>query len=397
LEDAWLRARDFSRILLIKLSAVGDVVHTIPVLNKLRRRYPSARIDWLLRPEMAELVRHHPAVSNVLLFARQEWDTLRRTGWLAVRNLGGLVREMRGARYELTIDMQGQFRTALFTLASGAPVRIGFDRPRPEVWQSSERRLPAEAYRHGWKGAREGSWMAYTHPIRISTLDAHAVDRYLRVGAMLGCDDEPADFSFVIPEASLASACDLLARHGVRDEARRSALVVLAPGTMWETKHWRIEEFAGVARHFLAQGRPVVLIGSAADGRACGDIVTEAAGSIDLSGRTTLSELAAIIRMAAVCITNDSGPMHLAVALDRPVVSVFGPSDALWIGPYHRPEAVVSANLPCAPCYLRTLDRCPHDHACMRQVSAASVIARVESSLANATVRGAPRVLTAHG
>lgn len=390
MEDAWLPARDFNRILLIKLSAVGDVVHTIPVLNKLRRRYPLARIDWLVRPQIADLVRHHPAISNVLLFARQEWDTLTRTAWPALRNLGGLVAELRSARYDLTIDMQGQFRTALFTLASGAPVRIGFDRPRPEIWQRSERRLPAAAYRHGWKGAREGAWIAYTHPIRISTLDAHAVDRYLRVGAMLGCDDEPADFSFVIPDASVASACGLLALHGVRDEASRSTLVVLAPGTMWETKHWRTEEFADVARHFLARGRPVALIGSKADGRVCSGIAAAAPGSIDLSGHTTLSELAAIIRMAAICITNDSGPMHLAVALERPVVSIFGPSDALWIGPYGRPHAVVSANLPCSPCYLRALDRCPHDHACMRQVSAAAVIARAESSLATET-RGPER------
>ncbi len=389
MEDASLPVRDFNRILLIKLSAVGDVVHTFPVLNKLRRRYPSARIDWLLRPQIAELVRHHPAVSNVLLFARHEWDTLRRTGWPALRNLGRLLAELRGARYDLTIDMQGQFRTALFTLASGAPVRIGFDRPRPEVWKRSERRLPPEAYRHGWKGAREGAWIAYTHPIRIATLEAHAVDRYLRVGAMLGCDDEPADFSFVIPDASVASACDLLSRHGVRDADDRCALVVLAPGTMWETKHWRTGEFAAVARHFLARGRPVVLIGSAADVRTCKEIVTGAPGCIDLCGRTTLSELAAIIRTAAVCITNDSGPMHLAVALDRPVVSVFGPSDALWIGPYRRPHAVVSANLPCAPCYLRSLDRCPHDHACMRQVSASAVIARAELSLANTTAGAA--------
>jgi heptosyltransferase I len=397
LDDGSLRSHDFRRILLIKLSAVGDVIHTIPVLNKLRLRYPFARIDWLLRPEIAELVRHHPAVSNVLLLARQDWPTPASSFWDAVGNLGGLVRQMRAARYELTIDMQGQFRTALLTLASRAPVRIGFDRPRPEVWRASSRKLPAQAYRHGWKGAREGSWLAYTHPIRISTLDAHAVDRYLRVGAMLGCDDGPADFSFVVPAAAIASACELLARHGIADAARRSALVVLAPGTLWETKHWRSQEFARVARYFLARGRPVALIGSRRDHPACAAIATTAPGCVDLSGQTTLTQLAAVIQTAAVCITNDSGPMHLAVALDRPVVSVFGPSDALWIGPYRRPNAVVSANLPCAPCYLRTLDRCPHDHACMRSVSATAVIERAELSLASAREGAAPAMAAHRG
>jgi len=299
-----------------------------------------------------------------------------------LRHLTELVGEMRATRYELAIDLQGQFRTALFTLASRAPVRIGFDRPRREVWQATERKLPPEAYRHGWKGAREGSWIAYTHPIRIATLDMHAVDRYLRVGDLLGLDDGPADFSFVIPPTAVARADELLSRSGGR--GRGSGLVVFAPGTMWETKHWRAEGFAAVARHFLDQGRAVVVIGSAGDRRVCAEIVAAAPGAIDLAGHTTLTELAEIVRRASLCITNDSGPMHLAVALQRPVVSIFGPSDALWIGPYRRPDAVISAQVPCAPCYLRTLRRCPNDHACMRAVSPAAVIERAERSLAAA-------------
>src|SRR5207302_10830714 len=119
LDAASLRARDFRRILLIKLSAVGDVVHTIPVLNKLRRRYPSARIDWLVTPAIAELIRHHPGVSNVVLFARQDWSTPWRPGWSALRGAMSLVRELRAARYDLIIDLHGQFRTALFTLMAG--------------------------------------------------------------------------------------------------------------------------------------------------------------------------------------------------------------------------------------------------------------------------------------
>jgi heptosyltransferase I len=377
LDPASLRTHEFHRILLIKLSAVGDVIHTIPVLNKLRRRYPTARIDWLLRPQIAELIGHHPAITNVLPFARElSWQA----GWRSLRNVADLVGEMRSTRYELAIDLQGQIRTALFTLASRAPVRIGFDRPRREVWQATERKLPPEAYRHGWKGAREGSWIAYTHPIRIATLDMHAVDRYLRVGDLLGLDDGPADFSFVIPPTAVARADELLGRLG--GGRLGSGLVVLAPGTMWETKHWTAEGFAAVARHFLDQRRAVVLIGSSADRRVCAEIVAAAPGAVDLAGRTTLTELAAIVRRATLCITNDSGPMHLAVALERPVVSIFGPSDALWIGPYRRPEAVISAQVPCAPCYLRALRRCPNDHACMRAVSPAGVIERAERSLA---------------
>jgi lipopolysaccharide heptosyltransferase I len=379
-----LRTRDFRRILLIKLSAVGDVVHTIPVLNKLRRRYPSARIDWLVTPAIAELIRHHPAVSNVVLFTRQDWSQPWRPGWPALGRVARLVAELRRARYELIVDMHGQLRTAFFTLAAGAPVRIGFDRPRAQVWNASDRIFPAEAYKHAWKGAREASWIAYTHRMAVPTLDVHAVDRYLSVGPMLGLDDGPADFSFPVPPAAVARVDALLRENGI---AAGSGVLLCAPGTNWETKHWSAERFAEVARHFLARGWHVALIGAERERAVCAGVAASAPGAVDLCGQTTLTELAALVRRSGGCVTNDSGPMHLAVALDRPVVSIFGPTDALWIGPYGRPDAVLRTDLPCAPCYLRQLRHCRHDHACMREVTAAAVIARMETTLAAA---GAP-------
>jgi ADP-heptose:LPS heptosyltransferase len=127
-----------------------------------------------------------------------------------------------------------------------------------------------------------------------------------------------------------------------------------------------------------------VLAGSSAERARCGTVAAHSPGVLDLCGRTTLSELAALIRRAEVCVTNDSGSMHLAVALDRPVVSVFGPTDPVWIGPYGRPHAVVRAGVPCAPCYLRSLSQCPHAHRCMALVKGATVIERVETMLAAA-------------
>jgi heptosyltransferase-1 len=374
-----LRTRDFRRILLIKLSAVGDVVHTIPVLNKLRRRYPSARIDWLVTPAIADLIRHHPAVSNVVLFTREDWATPWR--FAALGRVGKLAAELRRARYDLIVDMHGQFRTAFFTLAAGAPVRIGFDRPRPEVWHASERSFPREAYKHAWKGAREASWLAYTHRIPVPTLDVHAVDRYLTVGPMLGLDGGPADFSFPVPADAVARVETLLRANGI---AAGDGVLLCAPGTNWETKHWSAERFAEVARHFLARGWRIVLIGAQRERPVCARVAAAAPGTFDLCGQTSLTELAALVRRSSGAITNDSGPMHMAVALDRPVVSVFGPTDALWIGPYRRPDAVLRADLPCAPCYLRQLRHCRHGHACMGEITAAAVIERMEATLAAA-------------
>jgi predicted lipopolysaccharide heptosyltransferase III len=391
LDLASLRYRDFRRILLIKLSAVGDVVHTIPVLNKLRRRYPSARIDWLVTPAIAELLRHHPAITNVVEFDRNEWSA--RWRWSAFASSARLATKLKAVDYDLVVDMHGQFRTAVFALATGAPVRIGFDRPRTEVWEASGRTLPAEARKHAWKGAREGSWLAYTHHVRVPTLDVHAVDRYLSVGPMLGLDEAAADFSFPIPAAATGRIDRLLQERSIGGASPRY-LLTIAPGTIWETKHWRSEGFAEVARHFLRKGFTVVLIGSARERGACDEVATLAPGSLNLAGETTLTELAAIIRRSTICLTNDSGPMHLAVALGRPVVSIFGPTDSVWIGPYQRPEAVLQAGLPCAPCYLRRLSRCPHDHACMREVSAHAVIERIEMGLMDAAPSAQPGALS---
>jgi heptosyltransferase I len=375
LPPADLTRRDFRKILLIKLSAVGDVVHTIPVLNKLRRRYPTAQLDWLVTPAIAELLRHHPAITNIIEFEREVWSTPWRLTPFA--SYARLAAKLRTAAYDLVVDMHGQFRTAALTLATGAPARIGFDRPRASVWAASPRKFPEQARKHAWQGAREGSWLVYTHHIPVPTLDLHAVDRYLNVGPILGLDKEPADFSFPIPQLASSRIDSLLRQYGTD----RREIVIIAPGTIWETKQWGSEKFAKVAGHFISKGFAVVLIGSQRERIVCEEVAALAPGAINLAGMTALSELAALIHRSTIGITNDSGPMHLAVALDRPVISIFGPTDPVWIGPYRRANAVLQADLECSPCYLRRLKHCHHDHACMRSVSPLAVIERAESAL----------------
>jgi heptosyltransferase I len=374
--SADLSSRDFQRILLIKLSAVGDVVHTIPLLNTLRQRYAAARIDWLVTPPIAELLAHNPAITNVVEFQRQEWSAPWRPAPYV--SAARLIAMLRAAEYDLVLDLQGQLRSGVFAFASGAPVRIGFDRPRAALWKTSPRKIPDDARRHAWQGAREGSWLAYTHHVELPTLDLHPVERYLRFGAMLGLDDNAADFSFPIPPEATTRVDALLDYY----EIAGAKLVVMAPGTNWETKQWRSDGFAEVARHFLEKKFAVVLIGSDREHAVCAAVAELAPGAINLAGETTLPELAALIRRGAICVSNDSGPMHLATALDRPVVAFFGPTDPIWAGPYRRGDAVLRADLPCSPCYLRQLSRCMYGHACMKDVSASAVIERAEKILA---------------
>ena len=350
-----LASQSFQRILLIKPSAVGDVVHALPVLVKLRERYPQAQIDWLITPENADLVRWHPGVSNVVLFDRRRFARFGRN-WSATTGMLRLLHRIWRARYELVVDLHGQLRSALFTVASGAPYRVGFER------------------------TREGAWMTYSHRIPLPTMDAHAVDRYLWLGQVLGFDAAQPDFSIYLPAEIEQNVANLLASRGAADRP----LAVLVPGTVWETKHWRIEGFADVARNLMGRGYAVVLAGSPKDRPRCKAVAEAAPGACDLSGQTTLAEMIALVRRATTCVTNDSGSMHIAVALNKPVVSVFGPTSPLRTGPYGRPLSVVQADVSCTPCYLRKLARCPHDHLCMQQVASSTVIERVDRLLSPA-------------
>jgi lipopolysaccharide heptosyltransferase I len=358
-----LRHAEFSRILLIKPTALGDVVHTLPVLVKLRQRYPEAKIDWLVTPENAELVRCHPALNDVVLFDRRAY---RRDRLRALAGTWAMLRALRRARYDLAIDLHGQLRSGFFACASGAPVRIGYDRPRRETGAKA----------HGWAGAREFSWLAYTHRMSIRTLAVHAIDRYLWLGEMLGFDDSPPDQTLHLPPEAETAAAALLQPLG------ETPFAVLAPGTLWETKHWRPDGFAEIARRLSARGLAVLITGTSQDAARAAIIKAAAPSALDLCGRTSPAELASLLRHARIAITNDSGAMHLAVAAGAPVVAVFGPTDPVRVGPYGQAEHVVLAGVECSPCFLRRLSQCPNGHACMELATPDLVWSRVEQVLA---------------
>jgi heptosyltransferase I len=382
-----LADRTFERILLIKLSAIGDVIHTVPLLNALRRRYPAARIDWLSKPTPAEFVRDLPAVDEVLVYGENHTE-VPQYNWDGITHFVRLVRDrrflamlsrLRAARYDLVIDMQAQLRSGFVSIVTGAPVRIGFDRPRKEVWEIEGRALPPGTIERAWKGAREGSWLAYTHFVRLPTLAMHAVDRYLLVGDLLGFAREAPNFSIPI-RAEAERRIDALLQEHVGASGRPP--IVMTPATLWQTKRWQPDGFAAVARHFLAQGYPVLLAGAANEAEECRRIAAAAPGTVVVAGLTSLPELSALIRRSAIMVTNDSGPLQLTMALGGAAVAMFGPTNPVWVGPYRRPEALVSAGVACSPCYLRNLSRCPHDHACMQAIAPERVIGVIEAQLA---------------
>ncbi len=339
------------------------MVHAVPTLVELRRRFPGAQIDWLVTPENAELVRCHPALSGVVLFDRRSF----KTGWRAWLGLLQLLSKLRRARYDLVIDLHGQLRSAAFALATGAPVRIGFARP-------ASRRASNRSAR-GWAGAREGSWLACTHQIPIKTLEVHAVDRYLWLGALLGFMPGPPVQTLHLPAAAEEKVGQLIAAYGLN----HGRLAVIAPSTIWETKHWRPDGFAEVARSLVAAGWRVALVGTPRDGALCARLCSLCPEARDLSGQTSTAELAALIHRAQLCVANDSGAAHLAVAFGTPLAAIYGPTNPITVGPYRQPEAVVRLDLPCSPCNFRRLAQCPNGHACMEQLPVDLVLQRIHT------------------
>jgi len=225
--------------------------------------------------------------------------------------------------------------------------------------------LSGAAVRVGFSNARELAPLFYTHHVPIDSMDQHAVDRYLCITEALGCGRAPVEFDFCIGQAERAQVRALLGDRG--------RFAVLLPGTNWPTKRWPAEHFAALVGPLRQELELVSVIAGGADAVPVAREICRLAsdgdcGVVDLTGRTR--QLVALLEQAALVIANDSGPMHIAAALGRPLVAVFGPTNPIRTGPYRRPDSVVRVQIPCSPCYSR---RCSHI-SCMRWLEAAGVL-----------------------
>jgi lipopolysaccharide heptosyltransferase I len=328
------------RILLIKPSAIGDVVHALPILNLLRRRWPEAHISWLVTPICAGLLESHPQLDEIILFERHRYAKFWRKPELMIE-LAELTRELRHGKFDLVVDLQGLFRSGWLTYQTRAPIRVGFT------------------------NAREFAWLGYTHQVPVD-IDQHAVDRYLAITELLGCGRGPVEFVFATNDVDRQFAAHLT--NGVERYA------LLFPGTNWATKRWPVAHFAAMVEPLQQRfGLKSVVGGSSGEQQ----IASQVRGALNLAGKTNLRQLTALIEGADLVISNDSGPMHIAAALNKPLVALFGPTNPTRTGPYLREDSVVRLDIPCSPCYAR---RCVHQ-SCLRWLSVDAVLHLVEDAL----------------
>ncbi len=294
---------DAPKILIVRLSAIGDVIHGLPVLMALRSQWPSAFLAWVVEGRAAELLEGHPALDAIVRAPR---------GWLRrAATALDVRRRLRNLDCDIALDLQGLTKSAIAARLSGARRRIGFD---------------------GHDGRELSRWL---NNERVTPHATHVVDRNLELLAPLGIGAPAADFGWHESAADAAAGETLVdTLFGSLPERPRFALI--NPGAGWRSKIWPAERFAGVARYLGARREMPSVVAWAGDTeRAMAEaIVAQSAGHARLAPATSLRQLAALARRAALFVSADTGPLHLAVAVGTPSVGLFGPMPVERNGPY---------------------------------------------------------------
>lgn len=342
-------------ILIIQTAFLGDAVLTTPLLTTLKEHHPAAGISVLCTPETAEIFKSHPAVSDVIIFDKRNRERSLRARW-------DLIRRLKARRFALAVIPHRSLTSALIARLAGIPRRVGFS-------------------------SSQGKWlMTDTVPFRWGV---HDVERNLALLGKLGIHTSAAPLHLEADPVALAAIDGRLKAAGLKANQK---LVGINAGSVWATKRWLPEGFAAVADRIAGElGAKVLFIGGAKDQELIGKILgLMKTPALNWAGQTTLSELIAAISRCAVFLTNDSGPMHIAVACRVPTVAIFGPTTKeLGFFPYGEGHIVIEKDLSCRPCGLHGANACPLGHfECMKTISPEEVFDAVKKLSSPAVVGG---------
>ena len=336
------------KILILKPSSLGDVVQALPVLRLLKLHLPHSEMFWWIDARLVGLLEVDPDLAGLFPFERKRWAAPSR--WLEVL---ASIQAMRAKRFDWVIDLQGLARSGAFAWLAKGAFTIGLD------------------------DAREGARGFYDVAVPRPAPNAHAVDWYLAVLPRLGVAVHER-FQWLPERPELAAQV----RHKWHPNAAR--WLVLLPGARWDNKRWPAEYFAELVQRLSPTNAELrfAILGSTEDG-ATARFITAANPHrcLDLTGQTTLPEMIEWVRLSELVVTNDTGPMHVAAALGKPVVAMFGPTDPKRTGPYHQKENTLQLReLPCVPClkhscsYVKPLE-------CLRALTPAMVCEAAQARL----------------
>jgi lipopolysaccharide heptosyltransferase II len=325
------------------MGSLGDVARGLCLVSHIKQNRPHSRVTWLVEPKWAELVKLHGQIDRTIVFQR---------AW-RLSAIWRLYQDLRGDQYDITLDLQRILKSGFFSLLSGAARRVGFQRGN----------------------AKEFNWIFNNEHIGYFSDDLPKIQHYLKFTEHLGLPAaEHLEFGFTALEVGRT------APRIIANLQQPFAAVVL--GTSWDTKNWHYEGYVGLIERIVEDIRlKVVLIGdkSQSDLAAKLNVSIDSPEVIDLTGRTSLTQLVAVLKAAAVGVGPDSGPGHLAAGANTPFVTLFGPTSPRRTAPYGCEELVVMSEIDCAPCYRK---RCPkRNKECMLAIDAQVVLEKVRLAL----------------
>jgi heptosyltransferase I len=324
-------------ILIVKLSAIGDVIHTLPALSALRKLYPDSHITWVIEEASSDIILDHPYLDHVIISHRKQWiDNLKhRKIGRTIREIRSFMHDLRSRPYDLVIDFHGLFKSAVVVFLSSGKRKLGYD------------------------SMQELSGLFLNEKIH-EDMKKHAVDRYLDFLRYLNADIIKPDFIIPIREDNKVHVDELLRTNEID---KSDQFVAVSPTALWKTKLWQDENFALLCDRITEELKiRVVLTGSNRMELARIQSMMRNPAA-NLGAETTLRDLAYLCQRSSLLITTDSGPMHIAAAMGTPVIALFGPTDPSRTGPYGKGHTVLRKDLPCSPCFLKKCDltQCMHD------------------------------------
>jgi heptosyltransferase I len=342
------------KILIIKLSAIGDVVQTLPALEAIKRTYPKGEITWVVEEAAAGILEGHPLIHHLLISRRKSWIRMLKTPltfFTGMKRIIVFLRELRSTHYDIAIDFQGLLKSGMLIGFARAHRKIGFDR------------------------ARELSHLFLNEKLPPYDKEKHALERYLDVAGYLGAVNPSPTC-----ELPIEREIEILKERLKKTAGAKHALpllVVINPVARWITKLWSERKFAELADRLIQEKNAVIIFTGSSDDRAViGRIVSMMKLKAEnWAGETTLKELAALASLSDLFITTDTGPMHLAAAAGAKVVALFGPTAPWRTGPYGTSHIVVRKGLECSPCFQR---KCG-DVQCMEAITVEEVLEKINA------------------
>ncbi|APG26632.1 lipopolysaccharide heptosyltransferase I [Syntrophotalea acetylenivorans] len=339
------------RVLIVKISALGDVIHALPTLAWLKSIDPSIEIDWLVEEGFAPLLEGHSLLRKVHRLGLKRW---RRQGFLAtLKGIRQTIIDLRQENYDMVLDLQGNCKSGIFTLLAGASQRFGFARDGVREWPNL---------------------LATNRKVALTPADHHVSDRSLAVARAAFPEGKTALLAGpmnVSPEASAT-----VQRQLTELDLDRQPLVVLQYGTTWTTKLWPLECWQELAGRLCDdyRVRPILLWGNDTEKQACIAIHRATDGRAIIWPRGSLPELVALLQKADLVIGGDTGPIHIAAAVGTSTISLFRVTDAERNGPRGDEHICLQSPLDCSPCLRKD---CERDAECGKSISVSEVFRSV--------------------